>query len=1355
MNLEFDGSDLEIGFHTEFTAGHTTITGNAPQQNEFEAADLIVNVPTGTTLVRPSGASFDPIGVPAGQRINVMPQTEAASEAAGVVFLGWGAEELTAADWNGDLTWTLVGVSGPGAFSVYESGLTPTFRMASSDGISAADSLTVEAGHHEHFNLGFSKPGTYQIQLAVSGTHNTAGAVSTTNTITFDVAATPFRITGGHADVNLEFDGSELEVGFHTEFTGGHTTIAGGAPQQNEFEASDIVISVPAGTTTTRPVATEFDSIGVPAGQRFNVMPQTEAASEAAGVVFLGWAAEELTAADWNGDLTWTLTGVTGPGTFSVYESGLAPTFRMASSDGIAAGDSFTLEAGHHEHFNLGFSAPGRYQIQLQVAGTHNTAGAVSTTQTLNFDVAATPFRINGGHADVNLEFDGSELEVGFHTEFTAGHTQISGGAPQQNEFEASDIIINVPAGTTTTRPTATEFDPIGVPGGQRINVMPQTEAASEAAGVVFLGWAAEELTAADWNGDLTWTLTGVTGPGTFSVYESGLAPTFRMASSDGIAAGDSFTLEAGHHEHFNLGFSAPGRYQIQLQVAGTHNTAGAVSTTQTLNFDVAATPFRINGGHADVNLEFDGSELEVGFHTEFTAGHTQISGGAPQQNEFEASDIIINVPAGTTTTRPSAAEFNPIGVPAGQRINVMPQTEAASEAAGVVFLGWAAEELTAADWNGDLTWTLTGVTGPGTFSVYESGLTPTFRMASSDGLAAGDSFTLEAGHHEHFNLGFSKPGKYQIQLQVAGTHNTAGAVSSTSTLTFDVAAAPFRLTGGHADVNLEFDGSELEVGFHTEFTAGHTEITGGAPQQNEFAASDLIINVPIGTTSLRPAGASFDPIGIPAGQRFNVMPQTESASEAAGVVFLGWASEELTAADWNGDLTWTLTGVSGPGAFSAYESGLAPTFRMASSDGLSAADNFTVEAGHHEHFNLGFSAPGRYQIQVAVSGMHNTAGAVSSTNTLTFDVIAAPFQLTGGHADVNLELDGNMFEIGFHTEFTAGHTQITGGAPQKNEFGADELQVVVPSGTMITRPAGTEWDATGANSGESLYVLPQTETASENAGAVFLGWATEELTAANWTGDITWTLNSVTGPGHFSAYESGLTPTFRMSSADGVSAADSFTIEAGHHEHFNLGFTQPGTYQLNVTASGTHNTLGAVTGTGTLTYVVQAASIPAAINAQAFSSALPVAFLAQNGSLVVTVPAGSVSGNGLSYQWQLDGTNIAGATGATLNVGNAPPGNYRVVVSGSSGPAVNSPNIPVLRVTSIFVAGAKIEGPAAGLNLILESREAAATNNFAPVNGAQAVQDGNVLRLLDVNRDPSSIGAVRFFRIGLQEPQP
>jgi surface-anchored protein len=567
--------------------------------------------------------------------------------------------------------------------------------------------------------------------------------------------------------------------------------------------------------------------------------------------------------------------------------------------------------------------------------------------------------------------------------------------------------------------------------------------------------------------------------------------------------------------------------------------------------------------------------------------------------------------------------------------------------------------------------------------------------------------------------------------------------------------AQPFRLAGGHADINLEFDGTELEIGFHTEFTDGHTQITGGAPQQNEFEADELIVAVPVGTTTARPAGAEYDPIGVPAGQRINVLPQSGSESDAAGSVHLGWGTEELTAADWSGDLTWTLTGVSGPGTFSAYKSGLTPTFRMASSDGVSAADSFTIEAGHHEHFNLGFSAPGTYQIQVAVSGTHNTAGVVSTTNTLTFDVMARPFWLTGGHADVNLEFDGSELEIGFHTEFTDGHTQITGGAPQQNEFEADELIVAVPVGTTTARPAGAEYDPTGVNSGENLFVLPQTDAEADTAGAVHLGWATEELTAAEWTGDITWTLNSVSGPGHFSAYESGLTPTFHMSSADGISAADAFTVEAGHHEHFNLGFTQPGTYQIGVTASGTHNTLGAVTGSSTLTFVVLAPPAPAMIDGPAFSGALPYAVLGADGSLALGIPPNSVNGDGLTYQWQLDGVDIPGATAATLNAVNAMPGNYRVVVSGSTGPAVPGPNVPVLRVSTIFVAGTKVEGPTAGLNLMLESSDAIASPTvFAPVTGTQTTQDGNVLRILDVERDPTSIGE-RFFRIGLQMPQP
>ena len=57
--------------------------------------------------------------------------------------------------------------------------------------------------------------------------------------------------------------------------------------------------------------------------------------------------------------------------------------------------------------------------------------------------------------------------------------------------------------------------------------------------------------------------------------------------------------------------------------------------------------------------------------------------------------------------------------------------------------------------------------------------------------------------------------------------------------------------------------------------------------------------------------------------------------------------------------------------------------------------------------------------------------------------------------------------------------------------------------------------------------------------------------------------------------------------------------------------------------------------------------------------------------------------GNGLSYQWQLNGTNVPGQTGAALNLMDAQTnasGNYTVIVSNTLGVATSS--VAVLSVS-------------------------------------------------------------------------
>lgn len=58
-------------------------------------------------------------------------------------------------------------------------------------GISAADAFEIPVSTHAHFNLAFSQLGDYELTFEVSGTHNTLGALSASETFGFSVVPEP------------------------------------------------------------------------------------------------------------------------------------------------------------------------------------------------------------------------------------------------------------------------------------------------------------------------------------------------------------------------------------------------------------------------------------------------------------------------------------------------------------------------------------------------------------------------------------------------------------------------------------------------------------------------------------------------------------------------------------------------------------------------------------------------------------------------------------------------------------------------------------------------------------------------------------------------------------------------------------------------------------------------------------------------------------------------------------------------------------------------------------------------------------------------------------------------------------
>ena len=223
-------------------------------------------------------------------------------------------------------------------------------------------------------------------------------------------------------------------------------------------------------------------------------------------------------------------------------------------------------------------------------------------------------------------------------------------------------------------------------------------------------------------------------------------------------------------------------------------------------------------------------------------------------------------------------------------------------------------------------------------------------------------------------------------------------------------------------------------------------------------------------------------------------------------------------------------------------------------------------------------------------------AASFAAAAWLTATAQAQPIY-NGGHADIGVEYEDGEFKLHYH--FHSG--EATYEAPHigsatgfiADDFGDEEF---APSGAFTRvpdpsalRPAGSQWDFIGATAGSPYWFLPQTFDSNKP----FLGWASEELEPGDWTGPLTFSLTGlISAPpgGQVSLWQIGFDPddpTRLWDSQDGDFSNDLFNTIVGGHDHAVFGFTAPGVYQIEITASGVHSTDGFVTGSSVFTFLV------------------------------------------------------------------------------------------------------------------------------------------------------------------------
>ena len=165
----------------------------------------------------------------------------------------------------------------------------------------------------------------------------------------------------GHVDlVDLAYEDEELEISIHDE----------SVDPDVERDPAKTILVVKSSAKVQVPDS-RFSFIG-PTGATFWLLPESQAAAQAVGVLWPGIATEEVDSGIFlNDEVEIRFTHVLGPNGFSVFNTPTGPTSPptvvVDSEDGLP--DTVTLPVGEHRHYNWAFESAGIYLAKVQGRG--------------------------------------------------------------------------------------------------------------------------------------------------------------------------------------------------------------------------------------------------------------------------------------------------------------------------------------------------------------------------------------------------------------------------------------------------------------------------------------------------------------------------------------------------------------------------------------------------------------------------------------------------------------------------------------------------------------------------------------------------------------------------------------------------------------------------------------------------------------------------------------------------------------------------------------------------------------------------------------------------------------------------
>ena len=664
-----------------------------------------------------------------------------------------------------------------------------------------------------------------------------------------------------------------------------------------EYAPGGAVLCVGTAAELAIPDTAAFSFLGRP-GYSTWVLP----AVQNTNLLFLGFGAEEVESGVFVGDvMRMELVSVTGAGDFAVYSfDGFGnPVVHINSADGISAADFFQVVAGGHTDLNWAFSAPGTYRIGFRARGTL-VAGNVEVVSDIAYYTFTVPQPLLPQPVEPDDSFVYNVIDIGTF-----------GGPSFANALSVNNAGVVVGGANFPDNQTfhpyrysgvGPKFD-LGTAGGDIAGANDINEA-GEITGTTFLVAGADEpylpfrYTTNGVMQVITNTLGGLNGE-TAAINESG-----RIVGAADIA---------------------PGQFETVAFYADANNVMHSLGT-------------------------FGGTESRAENINDagYIVGHSRLTNG--QRRAFRH--------LGNGPLNPATDDLGTLGGNRSQAhaINAAGKVTGTSRIAGnassPAFLWVEGIGMTNLG-------TLDGNLAFG-FAINSNDVVVGWSLTRDNDFDSIEAFVWNREHGMR-NLNDLVPAGLGLRINGAYGINDDGWIAGTAERLSDGAATPIllkpatRLTRGHTDIGLVFEGGAFEFEVHAEDT------------DTEYAPHAALLSLPPLAQTTVPTNAAYAFLGSP-GAPVWVLPGVENPK----LLFIGLAAEEIEQGVFvNDELRFNLKAVTGPGAFSVYSiDGFGvPQVHMNSADGVTAADTKLIVAGSHEDLNWGFTAPGLYRVRLQASG--------------------------------------------------------------------------------------------------------------------------------------------------------------------------------------------------------------------------------------------------------------------------------------------------------------------------------------------------------------------------------------------------